>query len=107
MNIDFTKISSAKDREDAVLLDRQIVAKAECKKRITAVLSETAQLNLIADAASGRLNEAQLDAYAEWLAWVEQMRAAWSLIPKESDTVHSDDFWPDVPDKISVLKRKS
>ncbi|WP_412509856.1 hypothetical protein, partial [Roseovarius sp. SYSU LYC5161] len=54
---------------------RETAVKAACRRRILDVLPETAQINLAAAVAAGRLSDADLSVYQAGLAWVDDMRA--------------------------------
>lgn len=73
--------------------DRQI-AKAECRKRIFAVIDQTAQMNLAAAAAADALSADDLATYKLGLEWISAMRAAWPTMP---------DTWPEVPAGVAEL----
>lgn len=78
--------------------------KAECSRRIFAVVDQTAQINLTAAASAGRMTDAQMTTYREVLAWVDDMRAACLplIVGDEADYL-ADASWPDVMDGIAEL----
>lgn len=97
-NIDLTQIITADDKSAAALLDRSGAAKAECRRRIFAVVDGTAQINLAAAAAAGILSSANLTVYQSGLGWIGSMRATWVTLAGDPSADLSDDAsWPDVP----------
>ncbi|WP_139792860.1 hypothetical protein, partial [Pseudophaeobacter leonis] len=51
--------------------------KAECRRRIFAVVDEMAQINLVAAASTGLLSDAQRAAYIAGLGCITPMRGTW------------------------------
>ena len=69
--------------------------RAECRRRILAVMDETAQMNLAADAAAGRFDEAGGRAYGAALVWRDAMRArAREFRQGRPGDFTSDAAWP-------------
>ncbi|MBI6630659.1 hypothetical protein [Pontibaca salina] len=74
---------------------RRAAINAECRRRILALLDQTAQLNLAADAAAGRLHRADKAAYRASLAWRDAMRArAGELDADGQADFTADAAWP-------------
>lgn len=83
---------------------RRAAIKAECRRRILAVLDETAQMNLAADAAAGRLGRADRAAYAASLAWRDAMRARAAELGAGTGRDFTDDAaWPAPDARIADL----
>lgn len=72
-------------------------AKAECRRRILAVVGETAQINLAAAAAADQLTPEQRTTYVAGLDWIMQMRAAWPALAAFGADLTDDANWPAVP----------
>ena len=66
--------------------------KLECRDRIFAVVSQTAQMNLFAASMAGELSDSQMAAWHTGWEWIKAMRAA-----VEGDT------WPEVPEGVAEL----
>ncbi len=77
--------------------------KAECRRRIFAVVDEMAQINLVAAASTGLLSEAQRASYIAGLAWITQMRGTWPGLVEAGADLSDDANWPAVPDGAAAL----
>jgi|GEM_PF-2994469 len=78
--------------------------KAECRRRILAVVNETAQINLAAAAAGDSLSPADLVTYKAGLDWIAAMRTKCrDLIVAGDDTYKADDHWPVPSQEIIAL----
>lgn len=78
--------------------------KTECRRRILAVLDETAQMNLAADAAAGRLGRADRSAHAASLGWRDAMRARAAELGAAAGADFTDDAaWPAPDARIAEL----
>jgi len=72
-----------------------VAVKAECQRRIYAVVDQIAQVNLAAAAAGSLLDESQMAVYRSGLSWVASMRAACgTLIGNSDQTFTEDKHWP-------------
>lgn len=78
-------------------------AKVECRKRILAVVDETAQINLAAAAAGNMLTAAQMTVYQSGLMWIHQMRANCVTLSQNTDIITADASWPAVPENVPEL----
>ena len=77
---------------------------AECRRRIYAVASQNAQMNMTAYIASGTANDADKSAFSRFLAWVQDMRAAYAaIIEKQVRGFEHDDRWPQCPPDVVAL----
>jgi hypothetical protein len=87
-------------------LDEDVVAH-ECQRRIFAVASANAQMNMTAWLASGMASEADKAAFARSLLWVQDMRAAYAaIIEKQDRGFGADDRWPPCPpDVVEIASR--
>lgn len=78
--------------------------KSECQRRIYAIASQNAQVNMTAYVASGLAPNADKTAFAHSLEWVSAMRAASAgLIDDEDVTFGSDSHWPACPSDVVEL----
>lgn len=78
--------------------------KAECGRRIVAVASKNAQMNMTAAAASGRLGGGDASTFASALEWVDAMRARCAELIVAQDTNFAVDAkWPPVPAGVADL----
>ena len=78
--------------------------KSECQRRIYAIASQNAQMNMTAYVASGLASNADKTAFAHSLEWVAAMRAASAgLIEDEDVTFGSDSHWPACPADVVEL----
>ena len=82
------------------LLPRTI--KAECKRRIVAIVDPEAQINLAAAAAGGLLSTDQMTVYRAGLVWIASTRTVCgTLITNTDQTFASNSHWP-IPDQSIV-----
>lgn len=72
---------------------RNSAAREECRRRILAVVPETAQVNLTAAAAADLLSPADLATFKAGLGWIAAMRAAWGQIAASGQPVETAE-WP-------------
>lgn len=78
--------------------------KSECQRRIFAVASQNAQMNMTAYVASGLASNADKTAFAHSLEWVAAMRAASAgLIDDQDVTFANDAHWPACPSDVAEL----
>lgn len=77
--------------------------KAECRRRIFAVVDEMAQINLAAAAGAGLLSGAQHGAYISGLGWIQLMRTTWPALVEAGADLSDDANWPAVPDGAAAL----
>ena len=78
--------------------------KSECQRRIYAIASQNAQMNMTAYVASGLASNADKTAFTHSLEWVAAMRAASAgLIEDEDVTFGSDSHWPACPADVVEL----
>ena len=86
-------------------------ARAECARRIAAVASLTAQLNLSAyvgvlatKATKTSAEQADLAAFAQGVAWIAAMRARWKQLEATAEPDWRDDAqWPACPQAVIDL----
>jgi hypothetical protein len=102
MTIDWAQMESPDMRAARAVAEREGVAKAECYRRIIAVVDEMAQLNLASVAAAGLLPAPDLAVYIAGLEWVAAMRAAWPAAAR-ADNATDDALWPPVPAGVAEL----
>lgn len=77
---------------------------AECKRRILAVASTNAQLNMAAARADGDLSDADAATFRAGRRWIDAMRAACaSVIASEDKTFADDVHWPELPPGVANL----
>ena len=99
---------------DAALAEARIAAiKAECRRRIYAIASPEAQMNMAAATAviSGKTASARTDPEKDILAgaeaaigWVAAMRATIATLAADPETDFiSDAAWPDVPPEALAM----
>ena len=79
------------------------LAKAECARRIYAVASQVAQMNMASVAAAGVMTADDMTAYRAGLAWIASMRAAWVVICDKASDPLDDASWPAVPNGVAAL----
>lgn len=80
------------------------MVKAECQRRIYAVVDQVAQVNLAAAAAGGVLTAEQMTVYRAGLAWIAAMRAACGTLIAASDQAFAEDrHWPTPEASIVTL----
>lgn len=97
-------ITPARDIAAQDRATRRAAIKAECRRRILAVLNETAQMNLAGDAAAGRLDRADRSAHAASLAWRDAMRARAAELGTRARTDFTEDAaWPAPDARIADL----
>lgn len=78
--------------------------KAECGRRIMAVASQNAQMNMTAACAAGVMSDADKATYAASLLWVAQMRARCAALIDAADPGYTDDTkWPPCPAPVVAL----
>jgi hypothetical protein len=82
---------------------RRDEGRAECRRRIFAVVDEMAQINLAAAAGAGLLSEAQRAAYISGLGWIQLMRTTWPGLVDAGADLSDDANWPAVPDGAAAL----
>lgn len=97
------KITTAAEKAEQDLALSMGDAKAECRRRILAVVNETAQINLAAAAAAGQLTPEQHSAYVAGLDWIMQMRLAWPALAASGADLADDANWPAVPAGTAAL----
>lgn len=97
------KITTAAERAEQDLALSMEGAKAECRRRILAVVNETAQINLAAAVAADQLTPEQRTAYVAGLDWIMQMRAAWPGLVESGADLSDDTNWPAVPAGAAAL----
>lgn len=74
------------------------VGKAECHRRILAVVDTTTQINLNAAASADLLTVEQRAIYVAGLLWIRAMQAAWPGLVDACADLSDDANWPAVPD---------
>lgn len=77
-------------------------ARLECRRRILAVADETAQINMLAAYAAGKLTTDDAATFEAGVQWILDMRAAWPDVTDPSD----DSQWPAVPAGAAELAAK-
>lgn len=92
------------DRFTVPQSDLALATKAECQRRIYAVVDQIAQVNLAAAAAGGVLTSKQMTDYRAGLIWIASMRAACgTLIARNDLTFVEDEHWPEPAATIVTL----
>ncbi len=102
-NIDLSRMITAADKEAAAQEALRGTAREECRRRITALINATAQINLAAAAAAGLLTKRQIAVYQEGLAWIGCMRAVWPDLAQSGADPGDDANWPAVPPGMAQL----
>lgn len=78
--------------------------KAECGRRIYAVVSDSAQKNMLANIAAGLMSEADKAAFDAGVQWISDMQAACrALIAAQDATFATDAHWPAIPPGVADL----
>lgn len=81
--------------------------KSECQRRICAVASDKAQMNMTAAAAAGRFSKKETTTYSAALDWVDAMRSACRALIAAADADYADDSkWPALPSGVADLCAK-
>jgi hypothetical protein len=96
-------ITTVDERHTQELEVLNVEARAECRRRIFAVVDEMAQINLAAASAAGLLSEAQRGAYISGLGWIQLMRGTWPGLVDTGGDLSDDANWPVVPDEAAAL----
>lgn len=78
-------------------------AKAECSRRIYAVVPIHTQMNFAHALAAGLLSGQDLTDYQAGFAWINSMRAAWKTMEADGDDPFDDASWPAVPAALPAL----
>lgn len=74
---------------------------AECRRRIYAIASQNAQMNMTAFLATPLATAADRAAFARAFGWVQDMRAAYAAIIEGNDhEFRQDDRWPPCPHEV-------
>jgi len=88
---------------------RQAVARAQavkatCKRRIYAVTSAEAQMNIMGARTAGNFDAAQQDAYVAWVQWIADMRAGCAALITDAEADYTADTnWPACPPEVAAL----
>lgn len=92
---------------EEVIQERLEKASDQCRKRIMAVVDQTAQANMTAFAAAGLFTPEQREVYKAGLLWVAQMRGAWrGLANDRRKSIEADQNWPSPPpDLVELVKQ--
>lgn len=103
-------IEEIADREqpiEEIIAQRLTQASEECRKRILAVVDETAQANMTAFAATGLFTPEQLQIYKDGLMWIGAMRGTWrDLANDRRKSIDADQNWPSPPPGLIDLAQK-
>lgn len=103
-HIDLSQLITAEDHAAQAAAQHGAGVKAECRRRIFAVVDAIAQVNLAAAAAADRLEAGQLETYRAGLDWVAAMRVAClPLIADPTLDPTQDAVWPAVPAGVAAL----
>lgn len=103
-NIDLSRIITIEDKTAEAANTRAALVKAACKRRIYAVASAEAQMNMIGAQAAGDFGTAQHEVCAAWVRWVADMRAACAAILSDTEADYTADVsWPDCPPEVAML----
>jgi hypothetical protein len=98
------RLATAEDLATQARDQLHALSKAECRRRILAVISSNAQMNLAAAAAGGILTKPQMTAFRAGVAWIGAMRnTAATLADAGDEDFPQDDKWPDVPEEAIAL----
>lgn len=80
---------------------------ADCKRRIFAVASTNAQVNMAAARAAGILSSDDEAAFLAGLQWISAMRAACAaLVEAQAADAAEDHNWPECPAEVVALAAK-
>jgi len=96
-------IKTAEDKAAEALAAAKTAAKQECGRRIVAVLSEAAQINLTAAAAAGQMSDADSATWRAGLDWIAQMRGTWQPLTEAGLDPSDDSNWPPAPTGLAEL----
>lgn len=91
------------DQADAVRDQRGQAAKAECRRRILAVASETAQMNMAASAAAGLMSDDDVEAFRDWCTWRSAMINRARSLAGGDAPIEDDGTWPVIPKNAAAL----
>lgn len=81
--------------------------KAECGRRIRAVLTLEAQANIAANFAVGALVDDEMSAYKDATTWVREMQETCrAIIAKNVYEFTSDKLWPACPETVAKLAER-
>ena len=86
-----------------LLAERQALAKMECARRIVAVVDPTAQMNLVAAAASEVLTTQQQFVYQQGVLWINACRENWPSLAASSDDITDDANWTEPSSEVVAL----
>lgn len=104
MSINWTLMQTVEDKAALAAEAHAAAVKAECGRRITAVAAEYTQINLTGAATAGVLDEAEMEAYRQSVAWVAATRAACAWLIEHPEADHqADEHWPVCPDDVAAL----
>lgn len=78
--------------------------KAECARRIYAVVSDNTQKNMMSNAIAGNFTADDVSAWRAGVAWINAMRAVWPALAAAGDETYRDDaHWPPCPAEAMAL----
>lgn len=106
MKLDLTQLITAEKKAETALAARLEAGRAECARRITAVVNATSQINLAAAAAGGLLSAEDAAVYRQGLIWIATMRAAWRPLAEAGRDLSDDKNWPAPSTAIRDLARR-
>lgn len=93
--------------DEEIIAERLQKASEECRKRIFAVVNDTAQKNMTAFAAAGLFTPEQMQVYKSGLMWVAQMRGTWrDLANDRRKNIEADSNWPSPPPDLIELSKQ-
>lgn len=104
MNIDFSQIITAADKAALSAAQRAETVKAECTRRIVAILDMPTTLNLQGAAIAGALSRAETATFKAARAWMREMQLTCrAMIADDSADPFADANWPALPEGVSAL----
>jgi hypothetical protein len=81
--------------------------KAECQRRTYAVMSDSAQKNMMANAVAGNLTADEMAAWKEGVAWISSMQTVCRTLIAAADSTYTEDaHWPPAPAAATALARQ-
>jgi hypothetical protein len=104
--VGFPQLSDQKIREVLAMPDpvQPELVKKECSRRILAVASQAAQINMAATLTAPGSTPADQTAYASWVGWVAAMRARCAALIAANDSTYTlDASWPACPADAAAL----
>ena len=102
--IDFSRMITAEAQAEAARAAHVAVVKAECSRRIYAILDAPTVSNVQGAALAGELDQGEMAVFRAGRAWVDAMLAACRAMADDPQAEYSADAaWPPVPPGVADL----